>query len=132
MTDEVTSWTALREFKHTDLEESFVLSWEMVSESLQIDVDLYLCPDHPFYEAPRPAEKACFRPAHIEFPHCSRILAYPEGQDVPQHDAIRALGGGLISDLRRTGEGEYEISGEFGRVAILAERPMVRLKDQRI
>lgn len=132
MTDEATSWTALREFKHTDLTRSFVLTWEMAAESLQIDVDLYLCSDHPFYEAPRPAEKACFRPAHIEFPHCSQILASPGGRDVSLHDAIRALGGGLISDLQRTGEGEYEISGEFGRVAIFAERPMVRLKDQRI
>jgi len=131
MTEEMTSWTALREFRHTDLTQSFVLSWEVASGSLQIDVDLYLCPVHPFYEEPRPAEKACFRPAHIEFPHCSRILVSPQGGDVSPHDAIRGLGGGLIKDLRRTGEGEYEISGEFGRVAIFAERPMVRLKDQR-
>lgn len=132
MIEAVTSWTALREFKHIDLTQSFVLSWELASETLQIDVDLYLCPDHPFYEAPRPAEKACFRPAHIDFPHCSQILRSPEERDVSLHEVIRALAGGLINDLRRTGEGQYEISGEFGRVAIFAERPMVRLKDQRI
>ncbi|MGI9203228.1 MAG: hypothetical protein ACR2Q3_04425 [Woeseiaceae bacterium] len=131
MTEEVTSWAALREFKHTDLTQSFVLSWEVSSDLLQIDVDLYLCPDHPFYEAPRPAEKACFRPAHIEFPHCSKILASLQDQDVSPAKAIHALGGGLINDLRRTGEGEYEISGEFGQLTIFAERPMVRLKDRR-
>lgn len=132
MTEEVTSWTTLREFRHTDLTQSFVLSWEVASGSLQIDVDLYLSPDHPFYEEPRPAEKACFRPAHIEFPNCSRILATAQDRDVSPRDAICELGGGLINDLRRTGEGEYQISGEFGQVAIFAERPMVRLKDQRI
>ena len=132
MIEEVTSWTALREFKHVALNQSFVLSWELKSETLRIDVDLNLCPEHAFYEAPRPAEKACFRPAHIDFPHCSRILT-PAGEPGASLDeAIRALAGGLIDDLRRTGAGEYEISGEFGRVAIFAERPMVRLKDQRI
>lgn len=131
MSEDVTSWTALREFKHTDLAQSFILSWELASDLLQIDVDLCLCPDHPFYEVPRPAEKACFRAAHIEFPHCSRLMLSPEDRDLPLEEAIRALGGGRISDLRRTGEGVYEISGEFGQVVIFAERPMVRLKDQR-
>ena len=131
MSEKVTSWIALREFKHTDLKQSFVLSWDLVSDSLQIDIDLCLHPEHPFYEAPRPAEKACFRPAHIEFPNCSKILASPRDRDLAPNEVIHALGGGRINDLQRTGEGKYEISGKFGQVVIFAERPMVRLKDQR-
>jgi len=55
MTDDTTDWTDLREFKSVDLTQSFVLSWSTESESLLVDVDLFLCPDHTFFEKPRPA-----------------------------------------------------------------------------
>ena len=131
MTDDVTDWRELREFKAVDLTESFVLSWSTDAESLLIDLDLYLCPDHAFYEKPRPAEKACFRPAFLEFPHCSGISSGAEtdsGQSVP--DIAATLGLGAIEGLRRIGEGRYEITGEFGQIVIDAERPLLRLKGQ--
>ena len=62
------SWRQLREFADVDLTQSFVLSWHLDGEMLVVDVDLYLEPEHPFYEPPRPAEKACIRPAVVEFP----------------------------------------------------------------
>lgn len=132
MIDETTNWKELREFKAVDLEQSFVLSWEVRAESLEIDVDLFICPEHAFYEKPRPAEKACFRPAHIEFPHCSSVSIVDVGPNRSVQDSVNSLGGGRISDLYRTGEGQYEIVGDFGVVAIRAERPMVRLKDSTI
>jgi len=49
MTGDVTDWRELREFKAVDLSKSFVLSWDTESESLLIDVDLFLCSDHAFY-----------------------------------------------------------------------------------
>lgn len=129
MTDNVTDWTELREFNAVDLSASFVLSWDTESESLLIDLDLFLCPDHAFYEKPRPAEKACFRPALLEFPYCDGLEAdgdAPGGMSVS--DAAAALRHGAISGLRRIGNGIYEITGEFGRVRINAERPILRLK----
>jgi hypothetical protein len=131
MTDDVTDWRELREFKAVDLTESFVLSWSTDAESLLIDLDLYLCTDHAFYEKPRPAEKACFRPAFLEFPYCSGITSgagTEDGQSVP--DTAAGLGLGAIEGLRRIGEGRYEITGEFGQVEIDAERPLIRLKGQ--
>jgi len=131
MTGDVTDWRELREFKAVDLSKSFVLSWDTESESLLIDVDLFLCSDHAFYEKPRPAEIACFRPALLEFPHCSRIVTGADGeneQSVP--DIAATLGRGPIKGLRRIGDGRYEITGEFGQVVIEAERPLLRLKGQ--
>ena len=131
MTDDVTDWRELREFKAVDLTESFVLSWSTDAESLLIDLDLYLCPDHAFYERPRPAEKACFRPAFLEFPYCSGMSSGVDtenGQSVP--DIAAGLGLGAIEGLRRIGEGRYEITGQFGKVEIDAERPLLRLKGQ--
>lgn len=127
MTADTTDWTALREFSGVDLTASFVISWTMQSTSLLIDVDLCLCPGHAFYERPRPAEKACFRPAFIEFPACTRAAKSGDAAS-DAGTSIRALDIGRIDGFRRTGEGCYEITGTFGTVDILSERPMVRLK----
>jgi len=119
----------LREFKAVDLTMSFVVSWGVEAESLLIDVDLCLDPKHVFYETPRPSETACFHPAIVEFPYCTKAKELNDGDDGPVSSTISALPAGRISGLRRTGEGCYEICGTFGTVVIMAERPMVRLKN---
>ena len=127
MTNGTTDWTDLREFKALDLTQSYVLAWSVNSGSLLIDIDLFLCPNHQLYEEPRPAEKACYRPAFIDFPHC--VSATDSATRGHLADSVRKFRPGRISALRRTGEGRYEISGGFGTVSIVAERPMVRLKN---
>ncbi len=130
MIDDVTDWKELREFNAVDLTKSFVLSWYTRSESLLIDLDLFLCPDHAFYEKPRPAEKACIRPALLEFPCCSGITSGTDAENGQSISDIAAtLANGAIGGLRRIGEGCYEITGEFGHVEIDAERPLLWLQD---
>ena len=121
------SWRQLREFVDVDLTKSFVLSWHTEGETLVIDIDLYLEAEHPFYEKPRPAEKICIRPASIEFPYCEKLQA-----DVVDGDEVleitEKLGHGAIDDLNVLDDGRYAISGEFGTVSVIAERPILRLK----
>ena len=76
----IVDWRKLREFADVDLTRSFVLFWHVESDTLLVDIDLFLTPDHPFYEKPRPAEKVCIRPAVIEFPYCESLEA--DGQTV--------------------------------------------------
>jgi hypothetical protein len=128
MTTDTTDWKELREFKDVDITKSYVLSWGTESETLLIDVDLYLCRGHPLYEKPRPAEKACFRPAYLEFRYCCRVAPVGDRRARGMAEVLDTLGIGKIDGFRRTGEGQYEIRGEFGAVDITAERPMVRLK----
>ena len=125
--DSATDWRKLREFSAVDLEQSFILSWHAEGETLRIDVDLYLMPEHPFYEKPRPAEKVCIRPAIIEFPFCDGIAidGKPEGSLAA---LAQTLDHGVIEGLRRHVDGRYEISGAFGSVFLSAERPLLRLK----
>lgn len=127
MSDDVTNWTELREFTAVDLEQSFVVAWETEGESLLIDLDLLLLPGHAFYEEPRPAEGACFRQAVIEFGYCTKVAESADDGSTDVAEAIRSLKPGRISGLRRSGDGHYEIIGEFGKVAINAERPLLRL-----
>jgi len=125
--DEIIEWRQLREFAAVDLTRSFVLSWHVEAGALIIDIDLYLMPEHAFYEKPRPAEKVCIRPAYIEFPFCESLRSDggPEGEPV---DIACNFGHGALTDLRRLSDLHYEISGEFGTVFVVAERPLLRLK----
>jgi hypothetical protein len=130
MRENPTNWTELREFRAVDLLQSFVLSWHAESGSPQIDLDLYLCPEHAFYERPRPKERACFRPAFLEFPHCTRLVSAvfkDDGNAVSE--TAGKLASGRITGLRLVDDGRYEMNGAFGRVEIHAERPILRLKE---
>ena len=121
------SWRQLREFADVDLTRSFVLSWHTEGETLVIDIDLYLEAGHAFYEKPRPAEKICIRPASIEFPYCEGLQAdRVDGDEVIE--ITGKLGHGAIDDLNVLDDGRYAISGEFGTVSVIAERPILRLK----
>lgn len=122
-----TDWRQLREFSAVDLDKSFILSWHVESETLMIDVDLRLTPEHPFYEKPRPAEKVCIRPAIIEFPFCESLTTANSESDSILETA-EALEHGAITGLQRHEDGRYEIIGEFGEVYVAAERPLLRLK----
>jgi hypothetical protein len=125
MTDATINWTELREFRAVDLIRSFVLSWEVDADSLLIDLDLSLLPEHAFYEKPRPAETACFRPAILEFPQFTESVDAGDGSEI---DSIAGLPQGQIYGLQLIAEGAYELSGEFGTFRLFAGRPILRLK----
>ena len=128
MSDDETNWTEFREFATVDLEQSCVVAWETDGESLMIDLDVVLRPEHAFYEEPRPAEGACFRPAVIEFPSCTQVTGPGKDGNDNVAEAVESLISGRVAGLRRTGNGRYVICGEFGTVDIVAERPLLRLK----
>ena len=117
----------MSEFAAVDLDQSFIISWQIESATLMIDVDLFLTADHPSYEVPRPAEKVCIRPAIIEFPYCEDVTV--EGDTSSSvTELVEGLGHGAFEGLRRHQDGRYEINGEFGTVFIAGERPLLRLK----
>ncbi len=125
--DDIVDWRKLREFAGVDLPRSFVLSWHVETDTLLVDVDLFLTPEHPFYEKPRPAEKVCIRPAVIEFPCCDSLRASGvSGEEIVEIAA--KIPHGPIESFCRLASGQYEIGGEFGTVLVDAERPILRLK----
>ena len=126
--DDSVDWRKLREFAGVDLTKSYVLSWSVEGDTLCIELDLYLTPEHPFYEKPRPAEKVCIRPAVVEFPYCEALTLDGEGSDEPIAAVAERIGLGAISGLVRHDEGPFEVQGRFGSVSIDAERPILRLR----
>ncbi len=75
-------WTELREFAAVDLAQSFALSWYVETGTLMLDIDLFLTPEHPFYEKPRPREKVCIRPAIIETGSTVSLVPYTSTRNV--------------------------------------------------
>jgi hypothetical protein len=124
----IVDWREFREFAAADLSRSFVLTWALESDTLLLEIDLYLTPEHPFYEKPRPSENACIRPAVIEFPYCERIESDEMLADTDLEKMAGKLGHGSIAGLSRLAGGRYEVRGEFGVVVVNAERPILRLK----
>ena len=122
-----TDWRELREFRHVDLDASFVLGWQLDGDTLNVDIDLHLEPGHSFYEAPRPAEKVCIRPAVLEFPHCESITRPDDGAGADMGALVAALGIGGIHGFVVYDDGVYELSGKFGTVVIDAGRVVLRL-----
>jgi hypothetical protein len=130
MPEKSANWTELREFHAVDLAQSFALSWGTESGSLLIDVDLFLCPEHAFYEQPRPRERGCFRAATLEFPRCTWLESAVFQDVATSVEATAAkLASGRISGLRLVDEGRYTIDGAFGKVEIHAERPILRISE---
>ena len=125
---ETVDWRRLREFAGVDLTGSFVLTWGVEADTLFIDSDILLLPEHPFYEKPRPAEKVCIRPAIMEFPFCTGVSVDGLTGSDDIRSCVGRLGHGAIRGMQRHADGRYEIEGEFGNVIIEAERPMLRLK----
>ena len=126
--NEAVDWRKLREFAAVDLTSSFVLSWQFETDTLFIDTDILLLPDHPFYEKPRPAEKVCIRPAIIEFPFCVDVALDGSAGGGDVNSLVSELGHGAITGMQRRADGRYELRGAFGTVSIQAERPVLRLK----
>lgn len=127
MTDDITNWTELREFFGVDILRSYALSWLVDSGSLLVDLDLCLNPEHPYYEEPRPSEKACFRPAFLEFPEIVSVSG--DDSDGTDTSLVAAIQPGKITGLRRSGEGRYEVNGDFGNVVIRSGRPLLKIKN---
>ena len=127
--DNITNWTELQEFKGVDLTSSYVLSWSVDGEQLQIDIDVCLTPRHALYEPPRRSGDGCILPAIIEFPGCDRLEAAGRGAESGGLQQLtRSLSHGRIKNLQRIAEGVYRLDGAFGSVIIHAERPLLRLR----
>lgn len=121
-------WRELREFAGIDVDRSFVLSWTLDRETLCVDADVQLRPDHPFYEPPRRRETACMRAASIEFPYCTGLRLNGLATGDALASVVAALPPGAIGDLVRHDGGAYVLTGDFGTVEIDSERPLLRLR----
>ena len=61
------NWDKMEMFKGIDLNDTFILSWRRNGSELRFDVEASIWPESKYYEAPKPDEYTCYKPAILTF-----------------------------------------------------------------
>lgn len=112
------NWTDRPEFRGIDLNDSFVLAWELNSDRLAFDLEASIWPESPHYERPKPNEHTCYRRAQLIFEGFISVNGLKNMDQVEGHiDPDGTMDFDCIEELDETESG-FRITGEFGSVAI--------------
>ena len=107
------------ELKGIMLEDSWVLSWATRDDSLFIEVEFSLWPEHPQYQQPKTDEWTCYLKGNLIFEGISLMHGLRDLHDVtPTITPDGEKDYGNIDSLEEVASGEFAISGDFGDVHI--------------
>jgi hypothetical protein len=124
------NWSALPAFFGLDLSESYILSWCRLEDSLRIEADLVITPDHPKFKAPPPHERACFSRGAVVFPNVRSIEGLrPMSEVRPAIDALGEKDYGHFDSLVEVTPGTFEVSADFGELTIESGPPNVDISE---
>ena len=110
----------MAEFDGVDLVSSFILGWRHTPAEggLLFEVEVLIGPEQSAYEAPKPNEVGCFKPAELLFVAASILGTLPEQGEV--RPAVDADGeedyGGF--DALTLEDGFYHVVTEFADVLL--------------
>lgn len=112
-------------FEDPYLEDSWVLAIRHGEATLILEVDFVLRKSHPEYRAPLPGEQYCFRRGRIRFERVT-AMSWTRGRAMQATDAAGEEDLGSLDEFEVVGE-VYAISGDFGSVDVVSERPTAEL-----
>jgi hypothetical protein len=108
-------------FDNILLEDTFILSWHLGTDSLTFQVLASLLQSHPDASPPASGEWACYRLGILQFSGVSDVRGLlPQESVTPTTDPDGSVDYGTIDDFALVGPGEYRIAGEFGVVTVAA------------
>jgi len=121
------NWTELPAFKGIDLSESYILGWAISESTLEFQLEVVLCPEHPQFQQPPSSEWACYHPGHLIFEDLESLTGLPLQSEVfPTTDATGAIDFGHIDSLTVNGN-HFEVAGDFGLASFKASGVKVDL-----
>lgn len=123
----MTPYTALPDFEHLYLEDSFILGIEANPGILTVRLDVVLTEDHPDYSAPLPNEQYCYRSALIRFEGVTR-LHWLSSSLRPAIDASGEMDYGGVDEFGRDGS-TFVLVGEFGHIDVEAAQCNIEFVD---
>jgi hypothetical protein len=124
------NWTAMPAFHGLDLSESFISSWEHHENSLLVEADFVLTPDHPSFRPPVPDEWACFKRGKLTFPNVRSTKGLRSMAEVrPAIDATGERDYGHFDSFVERAPGTFEVSGDFGTFTVESEQPIVEIRE---
>ncbi|GAA3928041.1 hypothetical protein GCM10022229_22350 [Luteimonas lutimaris] len=99
---------SIEAFDYILLEDTFVFSWHLSTDTLTFQVLASLSQAHPAATVPAAGEWACYRSGAIEFSRVSAIRGLQSQESVvPTTDPDGSVDYGTIDGLAQIGPGEY-------------------------
>jgi len=112
------NWTDMCVFTGIDINDSFVLTWELMNSKLQFNLEVSVWPSSKYYNEPKSNNYTCYRSAILVFENVVSIDGLQNMASVrPVTDASGTTDYGNIDTLVKTEVG-FLIEGSFGSVRI--------------
>jgi len=111
-------WRQLENFRGIDLNDSFIMSWELSTEQLFFEFEASIWPESMFYATPKANEYTCYRKATLSFSEIESVngLTLMES-DRYATDPDGSIDYDNIDSLSMTNHG-FNLIGDFGEVII--------------
>ena len=114
-------WLEIEELGEIDLPDSYLLGWTITPNSVEFQLDVVLCKNHPKYTKPQPDEWACFHRGRLLFQGVQSLIGLSDQSIVsPFTDAAGEHDYGHIDALSRNGD-RFRLAGDFGEVTLTAQ-----------
>ena len=108
----------MENFVGIDLNDSFVLGWELQESTLEFSLEASIWPDSKYYSKPKPEEYTCYKSAKLRFTSIKNIDGLiSQKQARFSRDKNNEKDYGNIDVLQKTING-FLIEGDFGKVII--------------
>jgi hypothetical protein len=105
-------------FQGIDLNDSYVLSWELASSRLVFHLEVSIWPESKYYAPPKPNEYTCYRKGTLSFENLISLSGLQSmTETVSSTDSQGEIDFGNIDDLESTESG-FSVYGDFGEVNI--------------
>ena len=114
----ILEWQDMGCFKGIDLNDTFVLSWNITNNNIAFDLEVSIWPESEHYDSLKSNEYTCYKKGTLKFEGAKEVQGLKECKEVnPSTDSDGSIDYGNIDHLVKTPSG-YELIGEFGNVII--------------
>lgn len=106
------------EFTGIDLQDTFILDWQLTGSVLEFNLEASIWPSSQFYSAPKPNEHTCYKFAKlqfVEFENIEGLLSLETAKYTVDPDGSKDYG--HFDSLEKTAAG-FLLAGDFGTVSI--------------
>ena len=101
-----------------DLSDSFILDWKKGDSEFEIEIELSIWPESPYYSKPLPNEHTCYKKGKINFYGLKEILGFVALESVsPNIDPDGSKDWECIYDFRKENE-RFKFRTEFTNIEI--------------
>ena len=112
-----------------DLSDSFILNWTRNESEFEIELDLSIWPESPYYSKPIKGEFTCYKRGILRFYGTTELNGFIELESVePNIDANGSKDWDCIYDLKKENE-HFTFKTEFADIQVKCDRFEIELTE---